>query len=83
MTLIYPGSDRGRTSSSGVLEALYCVAPWFLQRGATSKAGEEAEPPGPRGFSIEASANIAVKAESVRMSAIRRPPAARGLPLLL
>jgi hypothetical protein len=32
---------------------------------------------------IEASANIMVKAESVSMSAICRPPAARGLPLLL
>jgi hypothetical protein len=31
----------------------------------------------------EASANIVVKAESVQVSAIRRPPAARGLPLLL
>jgi hypothetical protein len=36
----------GRTSSRGVLEALYCVAPWCLQRGATSVVGEE-EPPGP------------------------------------
>jgi hypothetical protein len=32
---------------------------------------------------IEASANIAVKAESVQVSVVRRPPAARGLPLLL
>jgi hypothetical protein len=32
---------------SGVLVALYCVAPWCLQRGATSEAGEEVEPPGP------------------------------------
>jgi hypothetical protein len=24
---VYPGSGRGRTSSSGVLEALYCAAP--------------------------------------------------------
>jgi hypothetical protein len=31
----------------GVLEALYCVATWCLQRGATSKAGEEERPPGP------------------------------------
>jgi hypothetical protein len=31
---------------------------------------------------IEASANIAVKAESVKVSALR-PPAAKGLPLLL
>jgi hypothetical protein len=39
----------GRTSSRDVLEALYCVAPWFLRRGATSKEGEEVGPPGPRG----------------------------------
>jgi hypothetical protein len=32
---------------------------------------------------IEASANIVVKAESVHVFAIRRPPVARGLPLLL
>jgi hypothetical protein len=32
---------------------------------------------------IEASANIVVKTESVRVSALRRPPTARGLPLLL
>jgi hypothetical protein len=37
----------------------------------------------PEVFRIEASANIVVKAESVRVNAIRRPPAARGLPLLL
>jgi hypothetical protein len=51
--------------------------------GATSEAGEEVGPPGPRGFLIEASANIVVKAKSMRVSAIRRPPTARGLPLLL
>jgi hypothetical protein len=45
----YPGSGRGRTSSRGVLGALYCVALWCLQRGATSKAREEAGPPGPIG----------------------------------
>jgi hypothetical protein len=39
----------GRTSSRDVLEALYYVAPWCLQRGATSEAGEEVGPPGPRG----------------------------------
>jgi hypothetical protein len=32
---------------------------------------------------IEASANIVVKAESVRVIAIHHPPAAGGLPLLL
>jgi hypothetical protein len=54
-----------------------------LAEGATSEAGEEAEPPGPRGLLIEVRANIVVKVESVRVSVIRRPPAARGLPLLL
>jgi hypothetical protein len=32
---------------------------------------------------IEASANIVVKAESVQVNVVRRPPAAGGLPLLL
>jgi hypothetical protein len=36
-----------------------------LAEGATSEAGEEVGPPGPRGLLIEASANIVVKAESV------------------
>jgi hypothetical protein len=40
----------GRTSSRGALGVLYCVAPWCLQREATSKAGEEGKPPGPRGL---------------------------------
>jgi hypothetical protein len=61
---------------------LHCTVV-LAEGGAKSKAGEEAEPLGPRGFSIEASANIAVKAESMRMSVIRRPPTARGLPLIL
>jgi hypothetical protein len=61
-----------RTSSRDVLEALYCVAPWCLQRGATSEAGEEIGPPGPRGTD-EASANIVVRAESMQVSAVRRP----------
>jgi hypothetical protein len=34
-------SAMGRTSSRGVLEALYCVASWCLPRGATIMAGEE------------------------------------------
>jgi hypothetical protein len=37
----------GRTSSRGALGVLCCVAPLCLQRGATSKAGEEEKPPGP------------------------------------
>jgi hypothetical protein len=32
---------------------------------------------------IEASADIVVKAESVRVIVVRRPPVAKGLPLLL
>jgi hypothetical protein len=40
-------SAAGRTSSRVAFEALCCVAPWCLQRGATSMAGEEAKPPGP------------------------------------
>jgi hypothetical protein len=43
-----------------------------LIEGATSVAGEEARPPIPEVL-IEASANIVVKAESVRVFAIRRP----------
>jgi hypothetical protein len=37
----------GRTSSRIAINALYCEAPLCLQRGATSVAGEEEEPPGP------------------------------------
>jgi hypothetical protein len=39
----------GRTSSRGVLGALYCVALWCSYRGATGEVGEEVGPPGPRG----------------------------------
>jgi hypothetical protein len=37
----------GCTSSRGALGALYYVALWCLQMGATSKAGEEGKPPSP------------------------------------
>jgi hypothetical protein len=30
----------------------------MLAEGATSEAGEKADPPGPRGFVVEGSANI-------------------------
>jgi hypothetical protein len=63
---------RGRTSSSGVLGALYCLHRGARRGVATSVAGEEAWPPGPRGL-IEASAKIVEKTESVRVFAIRRP----------
>jgi hypothetical protein len=62
--LIYPGSGRGRTSSSGVLGALYCLHRDARRGVATSEAGEEAWPPSPRG-SIEVSANFVGKAESI------------------
>jgi hypothetical protein len=62
--LVYPGSGRGRTSSSGVLGALYCLHRGARREVATSGAGEEAWPLSPRGL-IEASANIVEKAESV------------------
>jgi hypothetical protein len=49
-----------------------------LAEGATSEAGEEAGPQGPRGFLIEASANIGVKAESVWVSAMCHPLCGQG-----
>jgi hypothetical protein len=39
----------GRTSNRGVLGALYCIPPCSQRGGATSEAGEEVGPPGPRG----------------------------------
>jgi hypothetical protein len=66
-------------SSSGVLDALYCVAPLFLQRGATSEVGEEAGPPCPRGV-IEASANTMVKEVSTCVCSLSSLSAARALP---
>jgi hypothetical protein len=66
-----------------VLEALYCVAPWCLQRGLQAKRERRPSLQVPEVYRIEASANIVVKAESVRVCVVRRPPAARGLPFLL
>jgi hypothetical protein len=65
-----------------VLGALYCFAPWCSYRGL--QAWRERRP----GLQvpevlIEASANIVVKAENVWVMAVRRRPAAGGLPLLL
>jgi hypothetical protein len=70
-------------SSRDVLEALYCVALWCLQRGLQVRRERRLSLQVPDVYRIEASANIVVKAESVRVCAVRRPPAARGLPLLL
>jgi hypothetical protein len=66
----------------GVLGALYCVAPRCLQRGLQARRERRPILQVPEVL-IEASANIEVKAESVRVSALCRPPAAGGLPLLL
>jgi hypothetical protein len=71
----------GRMSSRDVLEALYCVAPWCLQRGATSEAGEEADPPGPRGTD---GAKCQYRGEGGKRASVRyRSPPDRGLSLLL
>jgi hypothetical protein len=45
--------------------------------------GEEAGPPGPRGFLIEASSNIVVKAGSVRVCLLPSSPSRQGDCLLL
>jgi hypothetical protein len=65
-----------------VLGALYCVAPWCLQRGLQARWERRPGLQVPEVL-IEASANIVVKAGSVRERALCRPPAAGGLPLLL
>jgi hypothetical protein len=67
-----------------MLGALYCSHRGARRGVATSEAGEEAWPPSPRGW-IEASANIVGKADSVLVTAVRRPVSvsAGGLPLLL
>jgi hypothetical protein len=82
VTQVYPGSGRGRTPSSGVLEALYCVAPWCLQRGLQARRERRPGLQVPE-VVIEASANIMVKTESVPVSVVCHPLVARGLPLLL
>jgi hypothetical protein len=55
----------------------------MLAEGGYKRGGRGGRAFRSRRFLIEASANIVVKAESVRVNAIRRPPTARGLPLLL
>jgi hypothetical protein len=72
----------GRTSSRSVLGALYCVAPWCLQSGLQVTRERRSGLQVPEVL-IEASANIVVKAESVQVSVVHRPSAARRLPLLL
>jgi hypothetical protein len=72
----------GRTSSRSVLGALYCVAPWCLQRGLQARRERRRSGLQVPEVLIEASANIVVKMESVQVCVVRRPPAAWGLPLL-
>jgi hypothetical protein len=68
----------GGTSSRSVLGALYCVAPWCLQRGLQAKR-ERRSSLQVLEVLIEASANIVVKAESVQVIAARCPPLRLGV----
>jgi hypothetical protein len=62
----------GRTSSRGVLEALYCVHRGAC-RGGLQARRERRSDLQVLEVLIEASSNIVVKAESVQVSAIHRP----------
>jgi hypothetical protein len=63
---------EGRTSSRGVLEALYCTHRG-ARRGGLLARWERRPVLQVLEVLIEASVNIVVKAESVRVSAIRHP----------
>jgi hypothetical protein len=65
-----------------VLEVLYCVHRGARRGGLQAKRERRSDLQVPE-VPIEASANIVVKAESVQVSDVRRPPAARGLSLLV
>jgi hypothetical protein len=65
-------SAGGRTSSRGVLEALDCVHRGARRGGLQAKRERRSGLQVPEVL-IEASANIVVKAESVPVSAVRRP----------
>jgi hypothetical protein len=56
-----------------VLGALYCVAPWCLQRGLQARRERRSILQVPEVL-IEASANIMVKAESVQVCVVLRRP---------
>jgi hypothetical protein len=62
----------GRTSNRGVLEALYCVHRGARRGGLQAKRERRSDLQVPEVL-IGASANIVVKAESVQVSAVRRP----------
>jgi hypothetical protein len=62
----------GRTSSRGVLEALYCMHRGSCRGGLQARRERRSGLQVPEVL-IEASANIVVKAESVQVSAIRHP----------
>jgi hypothetical protein len=64
---------------SGHYIALHCSA----CRGGYKRGGRGGRASRSQRFLIEASANIVVKAESVRVSALCHPPTARGPPLIL
>jgi hypothetical protein len=61
----------GRTSSRGVLEALYCVYCGVCRGGLQAKRERRSGLQVPKVL-IEVSANIVVKAESVQVSTVRR-----------
>jgi hypothetical protein len=62
----------GRTSSRGVLEALYCMHRGAHRGGLQAKRERRSGLQVPQVL-IEASANIVDKAESVQVSVVRRP----------
>jgi hypothetical protein len=83
MTLVFiqvpAGAVRPTVACSGHYIALHRDA----RRGGLQAWGERRSGLQVLEVLIEASANIVVKAESVRVVAIHRPVAAGGLPLLL
>jgi hypothetical protein len=71
-----------------VRPAVVCSGHYIASHRGARRGGLQARREGRSGLQvpevlIDGSANIVVKAESVRVIAIRRTPMARGLPLLL
>jgi hypothetical protein len=74
--------------SGGVRPTVMCSGHYIVLHCGAHRGGLQARRERRSGLQvpevlIKASANIVVKAESVRVFAIHRPPVARGLPLLL
>jgi hypothetical protein len=83
MTLVFILVPTGAIRPAVVCSRHYIVLHHDARRGGLQAWGERR--PGLQVPEVlnEASANIVVKAESVRVVAIRRPPTTGGLPLLL